>query len=123
TLNRKDPQNFKNDETSNQFRGMSLLDLGRDCLERAGKKTRGMSRQEIAVQALQSTSDFPNILEAVITKTLRRGYDGTARTFVPWTRQVTLPDFKQVSRTQLSGAPNLKRVLEGAEYEFGTMGD
>ncbi len=123
TLNRKDPQNFKHDEKSAPFRGMNLADLGRDCLERAGKKTRGLSKQEIAVQALQSTSDFPNILEAVITKTLRRGYDGTARTFVPWTRQATLPDFKQISRTQLSGAPDLKRVLEGAEYEFGAMSD
>lgn len=122
-LNRKDPQNFKHDEKSKPFRGMNLLDLGRDCLERAGKKTRGLSRAEVAVQALQSTSDFPNILENVITKTLRRGYDGTARTFVPWTRQATLPDFKQVSRAQLAGAPDLKRVLEGAEYEFGAIGD
>src|SRR5690606_41225422 len=99
------------------------LDLGRDSLERAGKKTRGLSRQEIAVQALQSTSDFPSILEAVITKTLRRGYDGTARTFVPRTRQATLPDFKQISRTQLSGAPDLKRGLEGAGYEAGAEAD
>src|SRR5690606_13495061 len=58
TLNRKDPQNFKHDEKSAPFRGMNLADLGRDCLERAGKKTRGLSKQEIAVQALQSTSDF-----------------------------------------------------------------
>jgi ATP-dependent protease ClpP protease subunit len=123
TLNRKDPQAFKHDERSQQFRGFNLMDLARDCVERAGIRTRGMSRGEVAIKALQSTSDFPNILEAVITKTLRRGYEGTSRTFVPWTRQATLPDFKEVSRVQLSGAPNLKRVLEGAEYEFGTFSD
>src|SRR5690606_28108110 len=101
-LARKDPQNFRHDERSQSFRGMNLLDLGRDCLERAGRRTRGLSRQEIAVQALQSTSDFPHILENVITKTLRRGYEGTQRTFLPWTRQATLPDFKQVSRDRKS---------------------
>ncbi|WP_298580566.1 ClpP-like prohead protease/major capsid protein fusion protein [uncultured Luteimonas sp.] len=122
-LHRKDPQGFKHDEKSQQFRGMNLLDHGRDCLERAGSKTRGMSRQEVAVQALQSTSDFPHILEAVITKSLRRAYEASERTFVPWTRQATLPDFRQVSRAQLAGAPSLKRVVEGAEYEFGTIGD
>lgn len=122
-LNRKDPQAYKLDEKSTAFRGMNLLDLARDSVERAGHRTRGMSRGEIAIKALQSTSDFPNILESVITKTLRAGYQGTSRTFVPFCRQATLPDFKEVSRVQLSGAPDLKRVLEGAEYEFGTFSD
>lgn len=122
-LNRKDPQKYALDERSKDFRGMTLVDLARDCVARAGRNTRGMSRNEIAVLALQSTSDFPNILENVITKTLRAGYESTPRTFVPWTRRATLPDFKEVSRVQLSGAPSLKRVLEGAEYEFGAMGD
>lgn len=119
---RKSPT-AKLDERAREFRGMTLIDMARDCLARAGIQTRGMSRQEIAVKALQSTSDYPAILENVITKSLRRGYDGTSRTFVPWCRQATLPDFKEVSRVQLSGAPNLKRVMEGAEYEFGTFGD
>lgn len=119
---RKNPS-AKLHEKAVEFRGMTLVDMARDAVERAGHRTRGMSRQEIAVKALQSTSDFPAILENVITKTLRAGYAGTTRTFVPWTRQATLPDFKQVSRVQLSGAPNLLRVVEGAEYEFGTFGD
>ncbi len=122
-LHRSNPGAHKLDEKSQGFRGFDLGDMARDCVERAGKKTRGMSKAEIAVQALQSTSDFPNILENVITKTLRAGYQGASRTFVPFSRQATLPDFKQISRAQLGGAPNLKRVLEGAEYEHGTIGD
>lgn len=122
-LHRASPSAHKLDEKSQGFRGFDLGDLARDCVERAGKKTRGMSKAEIAVQALQSTSDFPNILENVITKTLRAGYQGASRTFVPFSRQATLPDFKQISRAQLGGTPNLKRVLEGAEYEHGTIGD
>src|SRR5690606_11957942 len=122
-LNRHDPGKNKLDEKSKDFRGMTLMDMARDSVERAGRRTRGMSRNEIAVLALQSTRDFPFILENVITKTLRAGYERTQRTFVPWTRQATLPDFKEISRVQLSGAPNLKRVVEGGEYEYGQLGD
>lgn len=122
-LHRVAPSAYKMDERSQQFRGFDLVDLARDTLARSGRNTRGMSRAEIAVQALQTTSDFPNILENVITKTLRAGYENAARTFVPFSRRATLPDFKQISRAQLGGAPNLKRVLEGAEYEHGTIGD
>lgn len=122
-LHRVDPAAYKLDEKSKEFRGFDLGDLARDCAERAGRKTRGMSRAEIAIVALQSTSDFPNILESVITKTLRRGYESAARTFTGFSRQATLPDFKQISRAQIGGAPSLKRVLEGAEYEHGTIGD
>lgn len=122
-LHRVDPSANKLDEKSQDFRGFDLGDMARDCVERAGHRTRGMSKQEIAVRALQTTSDFPNILENVITKTLRKGYESAARTFKPFSRQATLPDFKQISRAQIGGAPSLKRVLEGAEYEHGTIGD
>lgn len=122
-LNRYNPGDHKLDEKSQGFRGFDLMDLARDTLARAGKQTRGMSKAEIAVQAMQTTSDFPSILENVVTKTLRAGYAGTQRTFLPFSRQATLPDFKQISRAQLGGAPSLKRVLEGAEYEHGIIGD
>ena len=122
-LNRVNPSAHKLDDKSQQFRGFDLGDMARDSLERAGRKTRGMSRAEIAIQAMQTTSDFPFILENVVTKSLRMGYTSAARTFVPFSRQATLPDFKQISRAQLGGAPNLKRVLEGAEYEHGTIGE
>lgn len=122
-LHRADPASNKLDDGSRQFASLDLSDLARDAVERAGHRTRGMSKREIAVKALQSTSDFPAILENIVTKTLRAGYDAAPRTFVPFCRQASLPDFKQISRAQLGGAPNLLRVLEGAEYEFGSIGD
>lgn len=122
-LHRHDPAGHKIDEKSRQFAGFDLGDLARDCLERAGTRTRGMSRQQIAIKALMTTSDLPAITEAVVTKTLRAGYAASARTFVPFCRRATLPDFKTVSRAQLGGAPSLKKVVEGAEYEYGWIGD
>lgn len=110
------------DERAQQFRGFNAVDLARDCVERAGIRTRGMSRNEIAVKALHSTSDFPSILDATVTRTLRQGYELAGRTFQPFCRRATLPDFKEISRVQLGGAPSLKRVLEGEEYEYGSIG-
>lgn len=122
-LHRARPQENELTEQARDFRGMNLLDLARDCVERAGVRTRGLSRSEIAVRAFQSTSDFPLILADSLSKSLRAGYEGSARTFLPWTRRSTLPDFKEISRNQISGAPSLLRINEGEEYEHGAIGE
>ncbi|OBU50149.1 hypothetical protein A9K76_08025 [Stenotrophomonas maltophilia] len=122
-MHRSNPAAHKLEGPAADFRGMDLQDMARDALDRAGQKTQGMSKQEIAVKALQSTSDFPAILGAVVNRSLRAGYEGTQRTFLAFSRQATLPDFKEISRVQLGGAPALKRVVEGGEYEHGTIGE
>lgn len=122
-LHRANPSAHKLEGAAAQFRGMDLMDMARDSVERAGHRTRGMSKQEIAVKALQSTSDFPAILSNTINRSLRAGYDAAPRTFLPFSRQATLPDFKEISRVQLGGAPSLKRVVEGGEYEQGNIGE
>lgn len=122
-LHRSNPSAHKLDERAHNYRGMSLMDMARDCVAASGKSVRGMYPAEIARAALHSTSDLPNILENVVTKTLRDAYNGTSRTFTPFSRQATLPNFKEISRTQLSGAPGLKKILEGGEYEYGSISD
>lgn len=127
-------------EAGREFRGMSLLEMGRDYLEARGVRTRGMSKNELAGAMLArrvegdeifvrgaggmlSTSDFPNILANVANKTLRMGYDAAPQTFRPLVRVVTVPDFKQVSRTQLGEAPQLEKVNEHGEFKRGKMGE
>ena len=114
-----------------EFRGMTLLELARAALERRGVSTRGMAKMELAGEALlgrasvgyHSTSDFPLILANVANKTLRAAYDTTPRSFTAWARQVTIADFKPVSRTQLGGAPDLLKVPESGEFTYGTIGE
>lgn len=122
-MHRSNPAAHKLEGPAANFRGMDLQDMARDALGRAGQNPQGMSKQEIAVKALQSTSDFPAILGNVVSRSLRAGYEGTQRTFLPFSRQTTLPDFKEITRVQLGGAPSLKRVVEGGEYEQGTIGE
>ncbi len=107
-------------EAGRQFRGMSLLEIAREFV---GSDARGLNKLELAGRALHSTSDFSSVLANVASKTLRQGYADTKRSFQPFCRQVTLPDFKAIQRTALSNGPSLKQVVEGGEYEYGSFTD
>lgn len=113
-------------EHARQFRGQSLLEVGKELLTARGVNVRGMSRMEIAGQMASrahSTSDFPFILANVAGKRLRQAYGAAPQTFRPIVNETTLPDFKQVSRVQIGEAPSFLPIIEGAEYKFGTVGE
>ncbi|XZQ30645.1 phage major capsid protein [Rhodobacter capsulatus] len=116
-------------DRAREFRGLTLLELARHALDQRGIATRGMSKMELATEALigrsglHSTSDFPLILANVANKTLRAAYDTTPRTFTAWARQAVITDFKPVARNQLGGAPDLLRVPESGEFTYGTIGE
>jgi hypothetical protein len=130
-LHRYKPGDYKLEDGARQFRGMSLLEIGRDLLERRGMRTRGMARAEVAGCMLgmetrggyNTTSDFPNILANVANKTLRAAYEAAPQTFKPFSRQVGLVDFKPVNRTQLGDAPSLEVVNESGEFKRGSVSD
>ncbi|MCL5779193.1 HK97 family phage prohead protease [Limibaculum sp. FT325] len=130
-LHRHAPGAYPLPDRAREFRGMSLIELAKDALDRRGTRTRGMSKLEAASAALamrsgagyHSTSDFPAILANVANKTLRDAYASTPRTFTAWARRATIADFKPVQRTQLGGAPDLHKVLESGEFTYGTIGE
>ncbi|MDX2095606.1 MAG: peptidase U37, partial [Alphaproteobacteria bacterium] len=130
-LHRHNPKAYQLDNGAREFRGMSLMEIGRDLLERRGVRTRGMSKSEMAGimlgldtrGGLHSTSDFPFILANVANKTLRSAYEAAPQTFKPFSRQTTNPDFKNIARTQLGDAPSLDKVNESGEFKRGTVGE
>lgn len=130
-MHRANPRGVTLTDKGRQFRGLTLIEMAREALQRENVNTRGMSKLELAGVALQSrasvgyhgTSDFPFILANVANKSLRAAYDGTPRTFTAWAKQATIPDFKQVARNQLGGAPDLLRVPESGEFSYGTIGE
>jgi ATP-dependent protease ClpP protease subunit len=121
------------DDGARQFRGMSLVELARECLADRGISTRGKTPMEVAEMALSgarfvmagehSTSDFPNILANTASKSLRAAYEEAPRTFVPWTQRNDLPDFKSFKPMVLNNAPNLLPIPENGAVEFGTIGE
>lgn len=129
-LHRANAQGVELTDAGREFRGMSLMELARNALERSGVNTRGMGRMEMAAAALgqraagyHATGDFPLVLANIGNITLRDAYRTTPRTFTAWARRATLSDFRPTTRVQVSNAPQLEKVPEGAEFKYGTFGE
>jgi phage head maturation protease len=117
-------------ENGTQFRGMSLLELGRDFLESRGVSTRGMDRMQLATNMLNfrsgmhGTSDFAALFGNVANKRMRDAYAENAGTYTQWARRApNAPDFKNINIVQMSGAPELLKTNEHGEFKYGTMVD
>ena len=121
----------KLDDNGRQYRGMSLLEIGRDFLEANGVQTRGLDRITLAGQILtfraagsMGTSDFSSLFANVANKRLRSAYEENPGTYAMWARRApNAPDFKNMSVVQLSGAPDLLQTNEHGEFKYGKLTD
>lgn len=119
-------------DNGRQYRGMSLLEIGREMLESRGVNTRGMDRMTLATRMLtyrdgagmHTTSDFSSLLANVASKRLRMGYAENPGTYTRWARRApNAPDFKSMSVVQLSAMPDLLQTNEAGEFKYGTLKD
>jgi hypothetical protein len=122
-LHRADPGRHKLTERAKPWAGFTLRELMRKCLEVRGIRTDGMSISQMWERTFQSGSDLPAIVLDAANKSLRQAYESTPRSFVPWTRRASAPDFKNINRIQLSGAPSLLEIKSGGEYKRGAVTD
>lgn len=129
---RADPASVELTDAGRQYRGMSLLEIGRTFIEEErGIKLRGLGKAELAGALLgldvrsgmMSTSDFANVLSNIVSKRLRDAYGSTRQTWRPFCRQSNAPDFKERAIVQLTGSPELKKVREGEEYTYAALAD
>ena len=119
------------DDNARQFRGMSLMEIGRDMLEAAGVSTRGMDRVALAQRAMSfrsggmhTTSDFASIFANVANNRLRGAYEQNPGTYRAWARRApNAPDTKNIQVSQIGGAPELLPVNEHGEFTYGTVKD
>lgn len=111
-------------ENAREFRArVSLLELARYSLDKAGVDTRYLDANQLAMRALHSTSDFSIALGNTVGRTLRQAYDQAPRTFTAWAREGRLSDFRAANRVQVGGAFRLEKIGEGGEYKRGKMDD
>lgn len=133
-LNRAAPGKHKPTDDIRQFRGFTLFDMARRCIEMAGGRTEGLSRREVAMISLNigdsrvqraagmhSTSDFPLILGNTIDRALRTSYDEAAQTWQPLGQQRNVNDFRARTTVALGDAAAFEKVLEGGEYKYGSL--
>ena len=115
--------NIEAKQGGDSFRGMSLLRLSEEVLQRNGVSTKGLYGRELASRAL-ATSDFPIILGATVNKSLQAEYQGVERTFQPFCRKTSISDLKTKTVGKLSGLlGNLEVIPEGGEYTADAMSE
>lgn len=108
----------------NPFRGMSFHDMARDCLEEAGAYKRGMNRHDVIMNAItHSTSDFPNIFENALHKTMLRGFELQKPTWNRFCKTGSLTDFRPHIRYRGGSIGDLQVRKEDGEYKSLTLGD
>jgi len=101
-----------------EFRSMSLLDIAKDCLTRAGIDFRDMDKMDIVGRAFtSSSSDFPVLLEGTTRRILLNAYSIQADTWRRWCAVGSVPDFRQSHRLRLGSFSRLDKVKENGEFK------
>lgn len=109
---------------ANEFRHMTLLEMARESLERAGVDTRGMNKMEIARRSItSSTSDFPIILEGTNRRILLANYEATADTWRRFCSTGSVSDFREHKRLRMGSLSNLELVSELQEFKNKSLPD
>jgi hypothetical protein len=114
-----------------ESRGMTLVEIARDCLERSGVRTRGMDVMQMiglafthrANGAANSASDFPILLENTLHKFLLAAYTTTPDTWRRWCVTGTVTDFRAHNRYRQGSLGVFDDLPEGAEYKNATIPD
>jgi signal peptide peptidase SppA len=115
----------------NEFTGMSLREMARETL-----RARNLTAPAGGVHALASAafspslaggmhtgSDFGNVVANIANKAMMKGFLEAEETFEMFTSTGVLTDFKATRRVGLDAFPSLDLVNDGAEFQYGTMGD
>jgi ATP-dependent protease ClpP protease subunit len=111
-------------EGANPFRGMTLLDLAKASLTRAGVRFDGMDKmQTVAAAFTQSTSDFPILLETTMHKTLQASYAVAADTWSRFCKTGSVSDFRAHTRYRVGSLSNLSAVTELGEFQNKAIPD
>lgn len=107
-----------------EFRGLSLIDLARESLQRAGVNTRGMSKMDVAGKALgmragglHTTSDFAVLLEGTIGRVLLAAYATAPDTWREFAKVGSVPDFRESRRLRQGTFGRLDKVNEHGEFK------
>ncbi len=99
-----------------QFMSMSLMDVAKDSLGRAGISTRGMSNDEVLTRAGEhTTSDFALVVSNAANKTAMASYQAAQSPLKQLGRQRSLSNFKTSTAIRLGEMGRLEELAESGE--------
>lgn len=113
------------DDTANEFRGLTLAEIAKQCAVNAGVQgVNAMRRLDYVGAAFShSTSDFPFLLENTLNKVLLAAFNEWPATWDQWALTGQVSDFKQVPRLKLGSFNNLDLVPESGEFKEKSFGE
>lgn len=122
-----------------EFANAGLLDIARDCLEVDGLRTRGLTREQIAIAALgfpsqiglrygdpayHVTGSFANLTADAINKSMMVGYTEFPATWLgPMRQGSSVPDFKTINRYRIGAVANLPVWPDNQNPQKGSFAD
>lgn len=121
------PNAFKEEaKVGAEYRGMTLMEMGKELLIESGVNVRGLSKTEIAAKVFQgrrdmATSDFPLLLENVANKALRGEYEFAPEYWNMIARETSVSDFKVKSLYKIGSSNGMKKIKEGDEIKYGSL--
>lgn len=111
-------------QSDNRYNFMSLRELARASLADRGIGVSTLDPMRmVGLSFTHTTSDFGIILLDVANRSMLAGWEEAEETFQRWTKKGRLSDFKTASRIGLGEFPALRKVREGAEYKYVTIGE
>jgi len=118
------------DKDPGEFRGMSLIGLARESLERAGVRTRMLSDEKIAELALArrgsgmtTASDFTILLENVTNKVLLSAYEVTPHEWSRFCARGSVSNFYEHNRYRRGAFGTLDPVNDHGELKSKAIPD
>lgn len=99
-----------------EFRGMTLMDVVRECLERSGVSTRGIYSRDELIKRAATTTDFPVLFENVMHKQMLAAYAVQSDTWRGWCGTESVSDFREANRFRKGSFGTLPVVAENGEY-------
>lgn len=108
---------------NNDMRGWRVERIAEQCLINASLAVSGDRMQMVAAAFTQSTSDFPNILENAMHKTLLMGYENAETTWRKFCKIGTVSDFREHSRYRKGTFGLLDKKTELGEFKTKAIPD
>ena len=123
-LHRVYPSVFKLKDGKNEYRGMTLMEIGKELLADRGVSVRGLEKSKIVDMVFSrahSTSDFPILFEGAIEKMLRAEYVFASESWNKIARETSVSDFREKGLYQIADEGGMTKTPEGGEIKYTTL--
>jgi HK97 family phage prohead protease len=111
------------DDASRQYFNDGLADHARAFVTMRGVSAAGMDRETLLRAAMHTTSDFPNLLTGVGSRTLMPAYQAAQSPLKALARQALHTDFRTASRLKLGEVGQLQKLSETGEIKSTSRGE